>query len=185
MGLLWISGRLPSLNQVIAESAGANKGWSAYAATKKRWAQQIALMARVKDLKPIPPSFFGYLVCEPNRRVDPSNMVGGAVKVIEDALQEAGLLQNDGWNDVLGYIGYWQVAAHRVGTLVYWGPSLPSKETMCALWAEEIGNGNPSQKAGNGTGNRGDDRPGAHAQEAAARDAPAGSKLGKRPAVGR
>lgn len=145
MGLLWVAGRLPSLNQVIEMSAGANSGWSKYGEVKKKWSQQIVLMARVKNLQPIPPSYFGYLCCEPNRRADPSNIVGGAVKVIEDALQMAGLLQNDGWNDILGYVGYWQVAAHRVGTLVYWGPSLPSKQTMETLWQEEIGTQNGHQ----------------------------------------
>ncbi len=178
MGLLWIAGRLPSLNQVIAESAGASSGWSKYAQTKKRWAKQIVLMARVKDLKPIPPSYFGYLICEPNKRVDPSNLVAGAVKVIEDALQESGLLQNDGWSDVLGYIGYWQVAAHRVGTLVYWGPSLPSKETMMALWAEEVGQYDSRKKDRDGTRDFGNAGPGAHAQEVATRDAPTGGKMG-------
>jgi hypothetical protein len=177
MGLLWVAGRLPSLNQIIAESAGASSGWSKYAQTKKRWTEQVVLMARTKDLAPIPPSYMAYLFCEPNRKVDPSNMVGGGVKVLEDALQAAGLLQNDGWTDILGYVGYWEKMAHRVGCLVYWGPSLPSKETMLVLLEQEI-NGNPRRQDRDGTRNRSDAGRRSDAEEASGGDAQPGGSLG-------
>lgn len=177
MGLLWIAGRLPSLNQIIEESAGASKGWSVYNKTKQRWSQQVARMARAKDVKPIGPSYFAYLFCEPNRKVDPSNLVGGGVKILEDAFQVSGLLQNDGWNDVLGYVGYWEKMAHRVGCLVYWGPSLPSKETMLVLLEQELnGNQDAEDRARSGDSRDAGHRPN-HAK-AAARHASAGEQLG-------
>lgn len=165
MGLLWIAGRLPSLNQIIEESAGASKGWSKYNQTKQRWTAQVILMARTKNIGAIPPSYFAYLFCEPNRKADPSNIVGGGVKIIEDALQAAKLLENDGWHDVLGYVGYWERMAHRVGCLVYWGPSLPSKETMLVLLEQEL-NGHQNRQDRHGVGDCSDAGRGADAEEA-------------------
>ena len=167
------------MNDVIAESAGASSGWSKYNATKKKWSGNIRLLANVKGLAHIGPSYFSYMFFEHSRRRDPSNIVSGGVKLVEDSLQEAGLLQNDGWEHVLGYVGYWHVAAHRVGCLVYWGESLASRETMLALWGQELENyGNSNRSNGNGTGNRSHAGHRSHTEQAATGDAPAGSKLG-------
>lgn len=54
--------------------------------------------ARVKN-----PVIIRYRFYEPDRRRDPSNIASMAVKVIEDALQECGVLPNDNAFWVRGY----------------------------------------------------------------------------------
>ena len=153
MGCLWVSGRLPGLNDIIEQSAGASSGWSKYNQTKQAWSANIGLLAAMKGVGAIPPGYFTYLFAEPNCRRDPSNVVAGGVKLIEDALQAAKLLKNDGWTDVLGFCGYWIKKPERVGTLVHWNPDgCVSKDTMIALMREET-EGNANQKAGNGPRN--------------------------------
>lgn len=44
-----------------------------------------------------------YRYYEASRRRDPSNVSSFAVKVIEDALQACGVLEDDGWNNIQGY----------------------------------------------------------------------------------
>jgi hypothetical protein len=139
MDCLWIPGRLMGLNDIIEQSAGASKGWSKYNATKQKWAGNIALLANAKGIDVIGPNYFTYLFCEPNQKRDPSNIVAGGVKLIEDALQAATLLKNDGWNDILGFTGYWVRKAERVGCLVHWNPDgVVSRETMGVLLGVEL-----------------------------------------------
>ncbi len=40
---------------------------------------------------------------EADKRRDPSNVASMATKVIEDSLQECGVLDNDGWKNIAGY----------------------------------------------------------------------------------
>jgi len=44
-----------------------------------------------------------YIFYEPNMRRDPDNVSGFAHKVVQDALVECGILQNDGWRNISGY----------------------------------------------------------------------------------
>lgn len=44
-----------------------------------------------------------YTFYEPNMRRDMDNIAGFAHKVIQDALVEAGILENDGWKEIAGY----------------------------------------------------------------------------------
>jgi hypothetical protein len=170
MGTLWIPGRMMGLNDIIEQSAGASKGWSAYNASKQKWAGNIALLANAKGVQAIPPGYFTYLFCEPNQRRDPSNIVAGGVKLIEDALQAATLLKNDGWTDILGFTGYWIRKAERVGCLVHWNhDACVSRETMTVLLDEEVGKiVSTNQTGGRGTGTALDATGGKTAQGAAA-----------------
>lgn len=108
---LWIPGPLPGLNEIIDAKARKRGKWDAYADMKRKWGGTIALLAQAQRLERIPDeSVFTYLFIEPNRRRDPSNIVAGGVKLIEDALQEAGVLENDGWKSVAGIRAYWALA---------------------------------------------------------------------------
>lgn len=93
-----VVGRLPTLNEMIEQRA---RSPHAYNRIKKAAHQRVALQ--------LPPDFpayrsarFEYHFYEPSRRFDPSNLMFGAVKCIEDALQKAGVLQNDGWVNIPG-----------------------------------------------------------------------------------
>lgn len=40
---------------------------------------------------------------EPNRKRDKDNIAAVGRKIIQDALVEAGVIRNDGWNDIRGF----------------------------------------------------------------------------------
>jgi Holliday junction resolvase RusA-like endonuclease len=115
---LWIPGPLPGLNEII-NSKRARWGGNAdgYSALKKTWNQKVALAARAAGTKPVTAARFIYEIREVNKRRDPSNIVSGALKLVEDGLQCAGVISNDGWRQVLGYTVRWCVA-ERPGVLV-------------------------------------------------------------------
>ena len=119
-GRLFIPGPLLSMNDIISLKATKfGRGMDAYAKTKRHWGGLISMLARHARLGAIGPSYFTYLFRERDRRRDPSNFVAGGVKIIEDGLQEAGLLDNDGWNHVLGFTAHWVVDAEQPGCTVF------------------------------------------------------------------
>lgn len=149
MGSLWVCGRMPGQNELLAGRAHASHGWSEYNSTKQRLAAQVILLARVKGLSSIGPSYFTYLFVEPNQKRDPSNVVSGGIKVLEDAFVKGGFLENDGWAHVLGFVGYW-VKRDKGGCLAHWrSDRLASKDEMVVLLEEEMKNGNNVDGFGN------------------------------------
>ena len=49
------------------------------------------------------PVILKYDFYEPNKRRDLDNVASFAMKVIQDALVKAGVLKNDGWEQILGF----------------------------------------------------------------------------------
>jgi hypothetical protein len=111
MKRLFIPHVLPGLNEILdarkRKLVGAGRGGDMYNLMKSRWATVIKGLAHQQGFDVQEGGYFTYLFLEPNRRRDPSNIVAGGVKLIEDALQEAGLLGGDGWKHVLGIAPYW------------------------------------------------------------------------------
>lgn len=104
---LWIPVRMPGMNEILGAS---NSSRFAYGAMKKKWGQTVGLFARMQGFKPIGgPAHFEFECREPNRLRDPDNFASGAQKIILDALQEAKLLENDGWEHVLSLMVTWKV----------------------------------------------------------------------------
>lgn len=98
---LWIPGRLPGLNEIILASSKRSGKYSPYAKLKEQWGGTIALLAHAQNFpRLVGRHDFYYEFLEPNMRRDPSNFIAGGVKIIEDALQLAGLLDGDGWKNV-------------------------------------------------------------------------------------
>jgi hypothetical protein len=123
---LWIPGTVPGLNEILAASSTVVRGphggfYREYQVLKRQWSERVVLMARAQDIKR--PSergcYLTYLFFEEAQRRDPSNFTAGGMKVIEDGLQAAGILQNDGWQDVLGFAAYWVVDKKNPGTAVF------------------------------------------------------------------
>ena len=112
MSLLWIPGRLPGLNELIEARMQRGKGlstkgkrWSQYSDIKRQCEERIALCARSQRFAPNG-KHFNYLFVEGSQRRDPSNISAGAVKMVEDGLQKAKLLDGDGWKHVEGDTRY-------------------------------------------------------------------------------
>src|SRR4051812_11593330 len=95
---LWIPLPMPGRNE---QERAARSHWSVAAKLKTKWAQIVKLYANSQRFPVITgPAHFEFEFVEPNRKRDPDNVVGGGTKVIFDALQEAKLLANDGWEHV-------------------------------------------------------------------------------------
>ena len=101
-----IPGRLPGLN----EYTRACRAHPMAGAKMKREAQDAVLWcARAARLRPhggtvrVRYQFFEAPARKGARLRDKSNIASFAVKVIEDALVEAGLIPDDGWDEVAGY----------------------------------------------------------------------------------
>lgn len=123
---LFIPGPLPGMNEIIdakgnvAKVAGrGGKRWDAYADMKRAIGAKVALLARASGFKKITtPAVFLFEVREPDMRRDPDNFCSGAEKCIFDALQEAGLLENDGWKQVKAISRTWSVSKLAPGVLL-------------------------------------------------------------------
>jgi Holliday junction resolvase RusA-like endonuclease len=107
---------LPGMNEILGASNANRFG---YARMKKKWGQTVGLFARLQAFPPVSaPAHFEIECREKNRRRDPDNIAGGAQKIILDGLQEAGLLENDGWEHVLSLLVTWKVDAAKPGVLL-------------------------------------------------------------------
>lgn len=60
------------------------------------------------DGTPIPKSIFKFTWYRKNKRTDPDNICF-AKKFILDAMQEVEMIDNDGWNNVVGFIDKFEV----------------------------------------------------------------------------
>lgn len=139
--ILWIPGRLPGLNELLSGQSSASRGWSAYNSQKQAWAASIAALADSSGITPLGAGYFTYLFVEQNQKRDPSNIVAGGVKILEDAFVKAGILENDGWSQILGFVGYW-TKSDRAGCLVHWDLyNMPSKQGMLQLLKKAMENG--------------------------------------------
>lgn len=107
---LWIPIVLPGQNTIIDASktvrfrrgkSGKRQIWSKYASLKKTFTNVILGAVSVSSLARTESCNFYYVVSEPSRKRDPSNAAMGSIKIIEDALQVAGVIPNDGWRNVL------------------------------------------------------------------------------------
>ncbi len=124
---LRLPGPLPGLNDMVA--SGPN-GRFRYNRLKKRWAETIAYLCASQAVRPIRRAQFSYLIIEPTRRRDPVNFCAGAVKFIEDAMQAAGYLENDGWDNVESYSFKWRL------TDTIWRPGVVLYMNACEEWKE-------------------------------------------------
>lgn len=92
----------PDLNNYIAEASRHPQ----CGAKLKRDYMMIASNAirrqlpRIKIEKPVK---IHYRYYEASKRRDPSNVASCAVKIIEDSLQQCGVISNDGWANIAGY----------------------------------------------------------------------------------
>lgn len=89
-----IDGRLPTLNEYI-DRCRTNK--YAGAGFKKDHQNYIAWCIKKAGINPVEKVSIKYIFYEKNKRRDKDNVSSFAKKVINDALQETGILKNDNW----------------------------------------------------------------------------------------
>lgn len=119
--VFFVPGPLPGLNTLIdaaKEQGYARKGWNGYAQAKRQWMQTIYWQVMQQGLKPMQRVFVTFSWHEQDRRRDPDNFSSGGKKIILDALVKAGVLKNDGWSEIDGFLDTWVVDKGRPGVQV-------------------------------------------------------------------
>lgn len=108
MGLrIVIPGKFPGLNEFIDANRRKHGNWNAGNAMKQldqKVIRQYLPKARFKGK-----IFIEYHYFEPNSRRDKDNISGYFHKVFQDALVQAGCIENDGWKYIKGMADYFDV----------------------------------------------------------------------------
>ena len=91
---------MPGLNEYLHECASHPQ---AGASMKKKYKKLVSDAVRhcLKDLKIDKPVILHYRFYEPDTRRDKMNIFSFADKVTEDALQDVGIIKNDGWKEIV------------------------------------------------------------------------------------
>ena len=110
-----IYGRLPSLNEYLAAERSTIRGRRGHSAgnSMKRTCEILIINAiRKAHLKRIKnPVVLHYTFFEQNRKRDLDNISATAHKFVQDALVKAGILENDGWSNIVGFTDAFEVDA--------------------------------------------------------------------------
>lgn len=99
----FIPGRLPGLNEMIGAAKRGRGKQNAYAREKKAIEQYIISTIHAEKIPFFHRCKIGFTWIEPNRRRDIDNISVGK-KYILDALVKAGVLHDDNWNHVKGFL---------------------------------------------------------------------------------
>lgn len=145
----FVPGKVPSLNELLDAKGGTaprvasiimrhlpkkGKGrgarFDAYNNIKQDWKQRTISAIGAPFVR-VQQCYFGYLVVEDSRKRDPSNVCSSAIKFIEDGIVEAGVMSNDGWDNVLGIRVHWvHRKGHRPGIYVVMSDTRLTEEQL-------------------------------------------------------
>ncbi len=115
----WIAGKVPSLNDLLAAKGGGSAPiltslimrhrpgkrkqsgarFDLYNDIKQDWKRRTVSAIGSPFIR-VDRAHFGYVIVEETLKRDPSNICSAAIKFIEDGLVEAGVIPNDGWDQV-------------------------------------------------------------------------------------
>lgn len=99
---LWVPGKLPALNEMIAAAKKAHG--LPYARLKKAAEKRVEDAIYAAALPGFAPGAeLTYVLYEPDKARDPGNALAGAMKFIEDALVRMNVLTGDCWHGISGY----------------------------------------------------------------------------------
>lgn len=104
-----IQGTLPNLNDLIAaerQQIRSRGKFTTAGNTLKQTNQELVIYAIRQQLRGIHisnPIHIKYFFFEPNRKRDLDNISAFAHKVIQDAMVKSGLIDNDGWKNIVGF----------------------------------------------------------------------------------
>jgi hypothetical protein len=146
---IWFPFKFPNFNELIADASKVRQKRRrsplekkqvvpAYAETKRRWTSIVVAWCRQKGYAVLPGCWeFTYLFVEENMRKDPLNIAAGAVKMIEDGLVKAGVMENDGWAQVSSLHCYFASTKDKethglgkAGVLLSIGPKMSTEAEM-------------------------------------------------------
>lgn len=100
--LLTIPGKLPGLNDYIAaERTNRHKGAKMKAYNGN--IVSVAIRQCFRGVRIEKPVYMEYTWYEPNKRRDLDNISSFGRKVIQDALVQCGVINDDGWKYVVGF----------------------------------------------------------------------------------
>lgn len=121
----FITGKIPSLNELNEFRAiqspattslimrrvkhGGNPfgRFNKYNKVKQDWSKKTIKTVESQGFEAIHHAYFHYLIIEKTKKRDPSNICAAGIKFIEDGLVKAGVIPNDGWENVLGIRIHW------------------------------------------------------------------------------
>jgi Holliday junction resolvase RusA-like endonuclease len=102
-----IPGRFSGLNEFIKANRTQSGRWNAGNSMKHKDQQRICQYLPVVRFKR--KIFIEYVFYEPNTRRDKDNISGYFHKIFQDAMVQAGLLENDGWKQIDGWSDYFKI----------------------------------------------------------------------------
>ena len=106
-----IEGRLPGINEYILAERGNKYNGAKLKKTAQREVEYYIQAARVPRVRT--PIRIVYTFFEPNRRRDKDNIAGFAHKVIQDALVQQHIIDDDGWREIAGWTDAFAVDKDR------------------------------------------------------------------------
>jgi Holliday junction resolvase RusA-like endonuclease len=116
---VWIPGPLPGLNELLAAAKSGHGRGNAYARLKADWMQSVWAHAKAAHLKPMAtPVRIGFLWVEKDRRRDPDNVAGGGRKLVLDGLVKAGVISDDGADEIRSWTDTFAVDKKAPGVRV-------------------------------------------------------------------
>lgn len=113
-----IFGKLPSLNEFLAAERRTMRGRGGYSPgnqLKRRCEFLIrnAVNTQVRRVRIKKPIRIHYHFYEENRKRDLDNISAVAHKYVQDALVKAGVIENDGWRQIIGFTDHFEVDRNR------------------------------------------------------------------------
>lgn len=106
--VLTIPGRLPNLNDY---TSACRSNWASGAKMKQESQEIIewAIFSKMRRVRFTKPVFLLFTFYERDKRRDRDNVASYARKVIQDALVKTGVIEDDGWDYITGYLDRFQV----------------------------------------------------------------------------
>lgn len=110
-----IRGRLPGLNEYLKAERSFHNRHSVGNDMKQDHQMIIssAIRTQLKRLHIDDPVLLEYRFYEPNRRRDLDNIAGVAHKFIQDSLVKCRVLDDDGWNNIVGFRDSFYIDKHN------------------------------------------------------------------------
>ena len=107
---------LPNLNDLIEEALRHRRS---YAKFKQGWQGDISTLIKSQKLKPMNKARIDFIWIERSRKRDPDNIAAGGRKLILDALVESGIIANDGWKHIVGFIDHFSINKSEPGVIIH------------------------------------------------------------------